>query len=455
MTTIRSDGLPSMTATRSDGLPAFDYAARREAIFDRIGTGVAVFRAPSLPVHTNDVEGRYRPPADFHYLTGFPEADAVAVLDGSSDTDRFLLFVQPRDPERETWTGRRVGTAGAVERYGANAAYPVTELESRLAPIVSRASSLFHSLGRDETFDRRLLEIARSGWSARTRTAVVTGHSILDPAPFVHEMRLRKTPGEVAWLRHAIAIAAEAHREAMSAARPGMYEHEIEALVEYSFRRSGASGWAYPTIAAAGANATVLHYTANCDRLSDGDLLLLDAGDEYGWYCADITRTFPIGTDFTPAQRRVHDLVSRAHAAAFARVRPGATLEDVHEAAVETLVDGLLSLGLLEGSAAQVISDGQYRRFYMHRTSHWLGMDVHDAGAYAVDGRPRPLEAGMVLTVEPGLYFAADLEGVPDAYRGIGVRIEDDVIVTPDGGEILSVGVPRTADEVLAHRGRA
>jgi Xaa-Pro aminopeptidase len=345
-----------------------------------------------------------------------------------------------------------VGVAGAIERYGADAAYPVAELASRLAPIIARAGSLYHAIGRDEAFDRALLEIARTGWSSRARTSVVTGHSVLDPGPIVHEMRLRKSPEEVAWLRHAIAIAAEAHREAMRAARPGMYEHEIEALVEYSFRRRGASGWAYPTIAAGGANATVLHYTANSDRLADGDLLLLDAGDEYGWYCADITRTFPVGADFTTAQRRIHDLVSRAHADAVARVRPGATLEDVHETAVETLVDGLLSLGLLEGSVQQIISDGNYRRFYMHRTSHWLGMDVHDAGAYAVDGRPRVLEEGMVLTVEPGLYFAPELEGVPEAYRGIGVRIEDDVMVTSGGGEILSVGVPRSADEVLEHR---
>jgi Xaa-Pro aminopeptidase len=439
-----------------EDLPAFDYASRRAAVLDRLGSGVAVFRAPPVPVHANDVEGRYRPPSDFHYLTGFPEADAVAVLDGSADTERFVLFVQPRDKERETWTGRRVGVGGAIEEFGADAAYPMDELDSRLVSMVSRGGPLHYQLGRDDAFDRRLLDLARSGWAARPRTSVGTsGHSVLDPGPIVHEMRMRKSPAEVAWLRHAIEIAAEAHREAMRVARPGMSEHEIEALVEYVFRSRGASGWAYPTIAAAGANATVLHYTANNDRLADGQLLLLDAGDECGWYCADITRTFPIGADFTAAQRRVHDLVCRAQAASIARVRPGATLEEVHEAAVETLVDGLLSLGLLEGTVPQVISDGDYRRFYMHRTSHWLGMDVHDVGAYSVDGRPRVLEPGMILTVEPGLYFALDLEGIPDAYRGIGVRIEDDVLVTPDAGEILSTGVPRSADEVLAHRARA
>lgn len=436
-------------------LPSFDYAARRVTFLDRIGNGVALLRAPAVPTHTNDVDGRYRPPADFHYLTGFPEADAVALFDGSSDEERFVLFVQPRDPERETWTGRRIGVAGAVELYGADAAYPIQELEARLAPIIARGGALHHGLGRDEAFDRKVLDIARAGWASRPRTAAGLGHSVIDPGPTLHEMRLRKSPEEVSWIRRAIAIAAEAHREAMRAARPGMQEFEIEALVEYVFRRHGASGWSYPTIAAAGANATVLHYTANSDPLRDGDLLLLDAGDEYGWYCADITRTFPIGADFSPAQRRIHDLVAQAHREAVARVRPGVTLEEVHEAAVHVLVEGLLSLGLVQGSLDQVISDGTYRRYYMHRTSHWLGMDVHDAGAYLVDGRPRLLEPGMILTVEPGLYFAPELEGIPDAYRGIGVRIEDDVLVTPDGFEVLSTGVPRSADEVLAHRAGA
>jgi len=247
-------------------------------------------------------------------------------------------------------------------------------------------------------------------------------------------------------------IAAEAHLAAMREARPGMYEHEIEALLEYVFRRNGAAGWAYPSIVAGGDNATVLHYVANECVLRDGELLLIDAGDEIGCYCADITRTFPIGRDFSPAQRRAHDLVVAAQLAAIAAIKPGVTVEDVHASALEVLVDGLLTLGLVSGSREQVIRDGTYRPFYMHRTSHWLGMDVHDAGAYKRDGRPRPLEPGMVLTVEPGLYFASTLPGIPDEYRGIGIRIEDDVLVIPGGCEVLSSAVPKSADEILALR---
>jgi Xaa-Pro aminopeptidase len=441
-----------MSVTTQAELPPFDRAARRKAVLDQIGPGVAVFRAPSLRVHANDVEYRYRPDSDFHYLTGFAEADAVLVLDGSAERDRTVMFVQPRDPERETWTGRRAGVEGAIEHYGADVAYPIDELAQRLTPIVTRGGALHYHLGHDEPFNHRLLEIARMAWAQRPRTANDLPTSLHDTGPLVHDLRLYKTPEEIAWMQRAIDIAGEAHRAAMREARPGMFEHEIEALVEYVFRRSGAMGWAYPSIVAGGDNATVLHYTSNDCVLRDGELLLIDAGDEVGCYCADVTRTFPVGRDFTPVQRRVYDLVLESQLAAIARVRPGVTLEDVHAAALDVLVDGLLSLGLVNGSREQVVRDGTYRPFYMHRTSHWLGMDVHDVGTYKRDGRPRPLEPGMVLTVEPGLYFASTLPGIPEQFRGIGVRIEDDVLVTATGHEVLSHAVPKTADEILALR---
>jgi Xaa-Pro aminopeptidase len=436
-------------------LPALDRAARRKAVLDQIGDGVAVFRASSPRVHANDVEYRYRPDSDFFYLTGFSEADAVLVLDGSSDDERTVMFVQPRDPERETWTGKRAGVEGAVRDHGADAAYPMAELTQRLTPLIARGGALHYHLGHDEPFNMRMLDIARSAWGQRPRTANDLPTSLLDSGPLVHELRLYKSPAELAWMRRAIAIAADAHRAAMREVRPGMYEHEVEALIEYVFRRSGASGWAYPSIVAGGDNATVLHYTANDCPLRDGELLLIDAGDELGCYCADITRTFPIGRDFTPAQRRIHDLVLASQLAAIDAVRPGVTIEDVHAVALEVLVDGLLEIGLLRGTPEQVIRDGSYRPFYMHRTSHWLGMDVHDVGAYKRDGVARPLEPGMVLTVEPGLYFASTLPGVPEEYRGIGVRIEDDVLVIPGGGEVLSNGAPKSADEILALRAAA
>jgi len=433
-------------------LPGFDRAARRRAVLDQIGTGLAVFRAPSPRVHANDVEYRYRPDSDFHYLTGFGESDAVLVLDGTADRERTVLFVQPRDPEREAWTGKRAGVEGAVHDFGADAAYPMEELSNRLTPLIARGGALYFHLGHDEPFNTRLLDIARTAWAQRPRTANDLPTSLHDTGPLVHEQRLYKSPAEIEWMRHAIAIAAEAHLAAMREARPGMYEHEIEALLEYVFRRNGAAGWAYPSIVAGGDNATVLHYVANECVLRDGELLLIDAGDEIGCYCADITRTFPIGRDFSPAQRRAHDLVVAAQLAAIAAIKPGVTVEDVHASALEVLVDGLLTLGLVSGSREQVIRDGTYRPFYMHRTSHWLGMDVHDAGAYKRDGRPRPLEPGMVLTVEPGLYFASTLPGIPDEYRGIGIRIEDDVLVIPGGCEVLSSAVPKSADEILALR---
>jgi len=441
-----------MNDTANRDLPAVDRAARRATVLDAIGTGVAVFRAPSARVHANDVEYRYRPDSDFHYLTGFAEADAVLVIDGSAERERVVLFVQPRDPERETWTGKRAGVEGAVGTYGADAAYPMEELTQRLTPIITRGGALYYHLGHDEPFNARLLEIARTAWAQRPRTANDLPTSLHDTGPLLHDLRLRKSPEEIAWMQRAIDIAGEAHRAAMRETRPGMYEHEIEALVEYVFRRNGAQGWAYPSIVAGGDNATVLHYTTNDCALRDGELLLIDAGAELGCYCADVTRSFPIGRDFTKAQRRIYDLVLQSQIASIEAVRPGVTLEDVHAKALEVLVEGLLSLDLLSGSTEQVIRDGTYRPFYMHRTSHWLGMDVHDVGTYKHDGAPRPLEPGMVLTVEPGLYFASGLPGIPDAYRGIGVRIEDDVLVTPDGHRVLSHAVPKSADEILALR---
>ncbi|MBM4243643.1 MAG: M24 family metallopeptidase [Deltaproteobacteria bacterium] len=435
-----------------EDLPSFDRAARRAAVLERIGSGVAVIRAPSLRVHANDVEYRYRPDSDLFYLTGFPEPDAVLVLDGSAERERCVLFVQPRDPERETWTGKRAGVEGAVSCYGADAAYPMAELAQRLTPLIARGGALYYHLGHDEPFNQKLLQIARAGWAQRPRTSNDLPTSLLSTGALVHELRLYKSPEEIAWMQRAIDIAAEAHRAAMREVRPGMYEHEIEALVEYVFRRNGASGWAYPSIVAGGENATVLHYTANDRPLRDGDLLLLDAGDELGCYCADVTRTFPVGRAFSPAQRRVYDLVLQAQLAAVAAVKPGVTIEDVHAAALQVLVDGLLSLGLLAGTREQAIGAGSYKPYYMHRTSHWLGMDVHDVGTYKRDGAPRPLEPGMVLTVEPGLYFASPLPGVPAEYRGIGVRIEDDVLVTPTGHQVLSHAVPKAADDLLALR---
>jgi len=443
-----------MNLPKADTLPAFDRAERRAAVLSRLAGGIAVFRAPALVTHHHDVEYRYRPESDFFYLTGFPEPDAVAVLDASAQRERFVLFVPPRDAEKETWTGRRFGVEGAVERFGADAAHPIAELDGKLVAMIAAAGGPLHyRFGREDAFDHRLLGLAKRGWGSRPRTANDLPLSILDPGPIVHEMRLRKSEAELAWMRHAIDIAAEAHVAAMRATRPQAGEHEIEALIEYTFRRRGADGWAYPSIVAGGANATILHYTANSDRLRDRELLLIDAGAEAGGYCADITRTFPVGREPTPAQRRVHRIVLESQLAAIAAVRPGVTFESVHERALEVLAEGLRSLGVLETPTAQIVKDALYRPYYMHRTSHWLGMDVHDVGAYRQDGGSRVLEPGMVLTVEPGLYFAPTLD-VRDELKGIGVRIEDDVLVTREGHEVLSHAAPKSLEEIAAVRER-
>jgi len=436
-------------------LPRFDFAGRRERFLASLDEGLAVLRAPALARHANDVEYRYRPNADFFYLTGFQEPETVAVFDGSGESERFILFVAPRDPEREAWTGPRAGIEGACEEFGADAAYPLDELESRLPVLIGKSRELYYPLGSAPEFDPELMRLAGSGWARRPRSAAGTPSSVIDPRPIVHEMRLFKSEEELAWMRASIAIAAEAHREAMGQTRPGKTEYEIEALLEYVFRRRGAEGWAYPSIVAGGENATVLHYIANTEALRGGDLLLIDAGCALGPYCADITRTFPVGDDFTKAQAQIYDLVLAAQKASIDEVKPGSTVDAVHKASVEILADGLLSLGLVEGSLQEVIDGSLYQPWYMHRTSHWLGMDVHDVGAYEIDRQPRPLEPGMILTVEPGLYFSPSTAGTPAEYKGIGVRIEDDVLVTTEGCEVLSHRVPKGRDEILSLRAAA
>jgi Xaa-Pro aminopeptidase len=425
-------------------------AARRERIMTAMGGGMMLLAAAPERPRTADILYPYRQDSDFGYVTGFSEPDAVCVL-APEASDRYLLFVRPVDPERAIWVGPRAGVEGAVERHGADRAYPLDDLEKVLGPLVEKSAYVYHSVLRDDALAQRLLALIRSAQAGRPRTG--TGPSaIRDPADVLHEMRLRKEPDELEHMRRAITIACEAHREAMRAARPGMAEFEVEALVDFTFRRRGATGPAYPSIVASGPNATILHYVDNDRVLGENELLLIDAGAEHSGYCADVTRTFPVGRRYTGPQRALYDAVLAAQQAAIDTVRPGATLEGAHQAAVRILVDALLAEKLLDGSADEIAEKGLYRRFYMHRTSHWLGRDVHDVGNYAVAGAPRPLEPGMVLTVEPGLYVPAEAEDVPAPFRGVGIRIEDDVLVTPDGREVLSAAAPKQVAEVEALR---
>jgi Xaa-Pro aminopeptidase len=428
------------------------FEQRRRRIMDTIGAdAVAIFPAAPERLRTNDIEYPYRQHSDFYYLTGFPEPGAVCVLQPGHASDEYVLFVRPRDREKETWTGRRAGVEGAVTDFGASMAYPIEELDQRLPKIIAERSQLYYAMDRDEIFTRRVMGWLEHAQLGRPRTGRgPTG--LLDARSPVHEMRLHKQPDELDRMRRAIAISAEAHLAAMGEARPGDWEYEVEALIDYVFRRNGAVGPAYPSIVAGGANATILHYTTNDRRLGAHEMLLIDAGAEYDFYCADITRTFPIGARFEGAQRAIYELVLAAQLAAIDAVRPGARFDEPHQRAVRTLVVGLLDLGLLEGTADEIIEKELYKPLYMHRTSHWLGMDVHDVGLYRQDDAPRALEPGMVLTVEPGLYIADHLTDIDPKWHGIGVRIEDDVLVTPGGNEVLTAAVPKQVDDIEAIR---
>jgi len=422
------------------------YAARRAEYMRRLGPdAVAVVR--SLPEHlrNGDAHHRFRQHSDLFYLTGFAEPDATLILrpgDPDSSGDRVVMFVRARDPEMETWDGRRAGVDGAKQRFGADAAYPASELHDRLAAMIANHDELHYSLGLDDDMDRALATtIARL--RKQERRGKRPPRAVVDPRAVLHEMRLRKSPEELTALRKAAAITVEAHVAAMQAGRPGTFEHELEAIIDYTFRRRGGNGPGYNTIVGAGENGTILHYIENNCAVADGDLVLVDAGCEYGYYTADITRTWPASGRFSAPQRRIYDLVLDVQKEAIASVRPGVTLDGIHQHCVRRLTEGMIALNLLEGSVDDRIADQSYKRFYMHGTSHWLGLDVHDVGAYTERGTPRALEPGMVITVEPGFYVSVDAHGAPDALRGLGVRIEDDILVTTDGHENLTAACPK------------
>jgi Xaa-Pro aminopeptidase len=342
----------------------------------------------------------------------------------------------------ETWDGKRAGIEGAMERYGADAAYPALELRTRLGDMIGNFDELHYSLGLDDDMD---LMVAAT--IARLRKTEKKGkrppRAVVDPRARLHELRLKKRPEELRALAKASSITTEAHLAAMRTGRPGVFEHELEAVINYTFRKSGGGGPGYATIVGAGENATILHYISNACAIADGDLVLVDAGCEYDHYTADITRTWPANGAFTPAQREVYDIVLDTQKSAIELARPGATIDEIHNHCVRRLTEGMIRLGLLEGTVDDRIADDAYKKFYMHGTSHWLGLDVHDVGAYTRAGVSRPLEPGMVITVEPGLYVAAHAEGVPDRLRGIGIRIEDDVAITVDGNHILTAECPK------------
>jgi Xaa-Pro aminopeptidase len=426
---------------------AIPYADRRGELMGRIGPKAALLLAsPPEQLRNGDTHFKFRQDSDILYLTGFEEPGTVVVLRPGHEALRFVLFVRPRNPAEEVWTGRRAGIEGAVRDFGADAAFPAADLDDKLADVLAGVEEIHFPFGREASLDAavaRLLGRLRVG----ERRGVRAPLRLVDARLSLHEMRLLKSPQEVAIQRRAAEITAEAHIAAMLAARGAANEHEIEALVDYTFRKNGGTGPGYPTIVGGGANATILHYVENRAPLVRGELLLIDAGCEINGYTADVTRTSPIGARFSPAQRRLYEAVLETQIAAIEAVKPGATLDAIHQKVVEQLTGHMVSLGLLTGDVPALIESGAFKTFYMHRTSHWLGLDVHDVGFYSEGGAARPLVPGMVLTIEPGLYVAADAE-VPPEYRGLGVRIEDDILVTGEGHENLTASTPKSVDDI-------
>jgi Xaa-Pro aminopeptidase len=395
---------------------------------------------------SNDTHYRFRQDSDFFYLTGFEEPDSLAVIAPEKDVT-YTLFVRPRDPEREIWDGRRAGVEGAKSEFGAGEAYPIEEFQAKLADYLDGTDVLYYRLGVNRDLDDMIIkEIARM--RALNRKPIHPPQTIIDPGTVVHEMRVLKSPEELEIMQQAADIAAEAHREAMKAVRPGMKEYQIEALIEHVFRRHGSAAPAYTSIVGAGPNATVLHYINNDGELHDGDLLLVDAGAEYKGYASDITRTFPINGRYSPAQREIYDLVLKAQMACVEMVRPGVTHDQLKQHSIEVLTEGMVELGLLKGKPEELIKEKKHEKFYMHGLGHMLGIDVHDVGRYYFGQESRALEPGVVMTVEPGIYVSMNSEDVPEKYLGIGVRIEDDVLCTNNGPRVLTHKVPKHAEEI-------
>ena len=427
-----------------------EFVRRRKklmAMMDRHSVGIVP--GAREVTRSRDTEYPFRQNSDLFYLTGFEEPDAVLVLIPGRRQGQVILFCRERDPEMELWNGYRVGPEGAVAYLGVDDAFPIDDLDEILPGLIEGTQRIYYSMGHDDVFDQRVM-----GWVNQIRRLVRTGAAppadFTDLAFLLHELRLIKSAAEIRVMRRAGEISAEAHTRAMRECQPGRFEYHLEASIQHTFAEYGARFPAYSSIVGSGANACILHYTENNARMRSGDLVLIDAGCEFQGYAADITRTFPVNGQFTPEQRAIYDLVLEAQRAAIAKVKPGNTWNQPHDATVRVITRGLIKLGLLKGSERDLIKAEAYRDFYMHRAGHWLGLDVHDVGDYRIGGRWRQLEPGMVLTIEPGIYIATDNTRVAKKWRGIGVRIEDDVVVTETGCEVLTADVPKRADEIEA-----
>ncbi len=432
-------------------MPSEEFRQRREQYLSKLGQGTAIFRSAPAAVMHNDVEYNFRQDSDFYYLTGFNEADAVAVFAPWHETHKFILFVQPKDRDKETWSGYRIGIDAAKEIYGADEAYPIAELDEKLSQYVEKAERLYYHMGRDRAFNDRMIKLWQ-GFLANYQKKGMGPIAIEDSGILLHPIRQRKSQSELALMRKAVAIAAEAHNLALNLRKPGLYEYELQAEMEHLFRLRGGDGIAYPSIVASGSNACILHYTENDRQMQDGELLLIDAGCSYKYYNSDITRTYPVGDRFTEEQRILYELVLKAQLAAIAQVQPGHAWNLFHDTAVRTIAEGLMALGLLQGDLEEIIKEEKYKAFFMHGTGHFLGLDVHDVGVRQIGETWQTFQPGQVVTVEPGIYIRSDfkpLEGqpeVPERWLGIGIRIEDDILVTDTGNEVLTAAVPKSLE---------
>lgn len=426
-----------------------NYRERRKQLLEKMPEGsIMVIAAESLKTRNNDAEYPFRQSSNFYYLTGFNEPDALLVM-AKGEEAAVTLFCPPRDPDMEIWTGYRAGPEGCVERFGADQAFNLDEIDERLPKMIDGASQLLYPIARDKALDARV-----KGWletlGRSVRSGAVLPQTLADSDRLLHEMRLFKSAAEIELMQRAATISATAHCQAMIACKPGIYEFQLESVIQAYCGSQGARFQAYTPIVAGGANACILHYIENDQPIADGDLVLIDAGCELDNYASDITRTFPANGRFSDEQAAIYDLVLKANEACIEAVRPGTCWDSLHQLSVRILTEGLIELGLLQGDLDELIEAGAFRRFYMHRIGHWLGMDVHDVGDYRVDGEWRKLAPGIVTTIEPGIYIAPDDHSVEERWRGIGVRIEDDVLVTEQGSKVLTAGVPKLRSEIEA-----
>lgn len=432
------------------GISLKEFSKRRKNLIEQMGDNcIAILPAAPVKPRNRDVDYIFRQSSDFHYLTGFSEPDAVLVLIPGREHGESILFCKERDIEKELWDGIIIGPERAPDMYGVDDAFPIGDIDDILPGMIEGTEKVFYSMGLDAQFDSRLME-----WINVIRSKVRNGAhppgEFVALEHFLHDMRLFKSAGEIKVMAKAAEISAEAHKRAMQKCQPGQYEYQLEADITYTFMDAGSRSAAYPSIVGGGDNGCILHYIENNAKLKDGDLVLIDAGCELDCYASDITRTFPVNGRFSTEQRALYETVLNAQKAALAEVKPGNHWNHPHEAAVRAIVEGLVEHGLLEGDVETLIEEERYKPFYMHRTGHWLGMDVHDVGEYKVGGEWRVLEPGMVLTVEPGLYISPNCEDVEPRWRGIGIRIEDDVVVTKKGSQVLSESAPKEIADIEA-----